>query len=53
MMIQSEKLEKSMPHTFADLSDADIMITDAEPGTAIRKACIANDVRLIVTKGEN
>ncbi len=50
MLVQSRKLEKSMPHTFAELKNIDVLITDADPGKKVRKACAENEVRLIVTE---
>ncbi len=49
MLVESGKLEKSMPNTFAELKDIDILITDKEPGSEVRKACVSAGVRLIVT----
>lgn len=49
MLVLSGKFDKSMPYTFANLSDVNVLITDAEPDAAIREACEAAGVSLIVT----
>jgi DeoR family fructose operon transcriptional repressor len=50
MLVQSQKIDKSMPHTFATLSDIDVFITDADPGFEVQKACIEAGVHLVITK---
>ena len=50
MLVQSKKLEKSMPHTFAELKNVDVLITDEDPGQDVKKACVQNSVRLIITE---
>lgn len=50
MLVQSKKIDKSMPHTFANLSDVDVFITDSDPGAEVHKACIDAGVRLVVTE---
>ncbi len=50
MLVQSKKIDKSMPHTFANLQDIDVFITDADPGAEVHKACIDAGVRLVVTE---
>lgn len=49
MLVQSEKIGKSMPHTFAGIDAIDVLITDADPGEEIRAAVKAAGVTLIVT----
>lgn len=50
LLVQSEKFDKRMPHTFAGLEDIDVLITDKNPGRNVETACRANHVKLIVTK---
>ncbi|MBQ3792445.1 MAG: DeoR/GlpR transcriptional regulator [Clostridia bacterium] len=52
MLVQSSKIGKSMPYTFASLSEADVLITDARPSAELYKACVEADVRLIVREKE-
>ena len=53
MLLQSEKMEKSMPHTFAELSEVDVLITDKDPGSEVKEACRKSGVKLIVTQESN
>lgn len=50
MLVQSGKINKSMPHTFAMLSDVDVLITDADPGEEVRSACKAARVELVIAE---
>lgn len=50
VLVQSDKFNKSMPHTFAALSDIDVLITDKDPGEEIRQALTEANVELIVAE---
>ena len=50
MMVLSRKIGKSMPFTFAQLANIDVLITDEEPASEIRKACEITGVELIVCR---
>lgn len=50
MMVQAQKLGRSMPYTFGQLSDIQVLITDEEPSLPVRQACEDNKVKIVVAK---
>lgn len=52
LLVSSEKFGRSMPNTFANFKDIDVLITDKDPGNEIRKACQKERVELIVANGQ-
>ncbi len=48
MMVLSRKIGKSMPFTFAQLANVDVLITDEEPAPEVRRACELIGVELII-----
>lgn len=47
MLVDSSKIDRSLPTTFAHLSDVDIMVTDVKPSQEIINACEEAGVKLI------
>jgi DeoR/GlpR family transcriptional regulator of sugar metabolism len=50
MMVEAQKLGRSMPYTFGQLSDIQVLITDEEPPAPVRQACEQYNVTIIVAK---
>ena len=52
MLVQAQKIGRSMPYTFGQLSDVQVLITDEEPSPAVRSACEENRVQILVADGK-
>lgn len=51
MLMDTRKLERSMPLTFAALEDIHVLILDAEPSPQLRQACDRAEVELLIAEG--
>ena len=50
MLVQSAKIGKSLPHTFAQPEDVSILITDAELPEELKIQCEHHHVQVIIAK---
>ena len=48
MLMDSSKLDKSLPYTFANFTDCDVIITDQEMPEDIQRAAAENGVEIVV-----
>ena len=50
MMVQAQKVGRSMPYTFGQLENVQVFITDEEPSPEVRKACRMQQVEILAAK---